>query len=675
MSCSDDSVVAGGETGDSETGDPGSDPIDPLNGGGSTPPGDPNLEDHWVTPSTLGNGLVHDTRSEVDPSTHGSSFTSAELEEGVAWSSFVGSNTAMLARGFRPAQVDAVVELSQELEITDETLYISDDDANYRTEVFTHVFTNLASEREFENWEPVALGARPTSVQTFSEDGHLGYSVAWVYDSPTTRPAVPWVMRVGLSEVELNGLILNPGLKPISLSSRRRAGVREYAVILVPSEAPTNWSASTGIQASSLATEIADRWQDGFYPFRITSEDNDSTRVNVLWARRPPGISAQVRVNLTDAAFEDEDGWWRSRGYHLETVDRYVDGGEQRRAAVWVRYEPYLRWAGSKFVPGDTSYATKYKMFHDQALRIIANLTEIDCSGGQPCPAGDSCYACPADLPCFHDDVCVEGDFGQFTRPSATLHIFEGSNIVFNRAYTFAPSVYPDTPLNASFKAGSTAKSLTAAAVVREMDIQGLSLWTTSFASAVKVAALYDLQGVRVMDVLNNKGGFARNADLPQSYLNHALIVAAGATAPVDGEELFEYVFAPPPDGHIDIGVMDPDTYWQPEWRLQSKMNNSIRYSNSGYSILGELLRTQSGVPYDEYVTNELLTPLDLQDRIYPDPGSRVRTRGPIMAEKGVYLIDAMHPYNIASGCGSEIEHYWRLSSARFPGARDVRRV
>jgi CubicO group peptidase (beta-lactamase class C family) len=644
--CPTDDVAAdGGGSDTGETGDPGTDPVDPIEGDGAVPPGNPNPDEPWTAPSTLGNGLVHDTRSAVDPSTHAAGFTSGELAAGAAWSGFVDSNAAMLARGFRPAQVDAVLELTEDLEIIDESIYISDDDANYRTEVYTHVFDSVASERDFEDWAPVALGARPTSIQTFAEDDHVGYSVAWVYDSATTMPAMPWVMKAGQSEQELEDLLADPDLRPIALSSRRRAGASEYAVILVPTDSPANWSTNFHMPTSSLASEIAERWQDGFYPFRITAEDGDATRVNVLWAMRPPGISVQARVNLTDSAFADEDAWWRSHGYHLETAETYVEGGEQRRAAVWVRYEAYLRWEeGTEFDPED--YATKYKMFHDQALRMIGNLTEIDCSGGQPCASGDSCYSCPADTPCFHDNVCVEADYGRFTRPSATLHIFEGSSVVFNRAYTFAPAIYPDTPLDASFKTASVSKSLTATAVVREMDIQGLSLWTTTFASAIGVAPTYNLSGARVRDVLMHKGGFAGSDEIPKSYRDHSFIVAAGATAPVDGEELLEYVFGLPP-GRIDIGT--EDSYWQSEWRLQSLMSNLIRYSNVGYSLLGELVRVQSGIPYDEYVTTELLTPILLQNRIFPDPGNRVRTRGPTLVDIGSYLVDTAHPYNVAS--------------------------
>ncbi len=658
--CGSDGLVPGpgGGSDSGESGADPSDPLDPIEGEGAVPPGRPDPDARWVSPSTLGNGLVHDTRSRVDPTIHTAPFTSDELAAGVAWSSFVDSNTAMLEKGFRPAQVDATVMLTDELELRDDALYISDDDANYRTDVFTHVFDTLAQERNFDGWEPVALGARPTSIQPFAVPGHVGYSVAWVYDSATMTPTIPWVLKAGLSSAELLALLADPEVRPLSLASRRRAGTIEYAVILVPTDSPQNWLASVHVQTSNLATEIAAQWQEGFYPFRMTTQNGDPTRVDVLWTKRPPGISVQVRLKLTDSAFEDEDASWRSRGYHLETADEYVEAGEARRVGVWVRYEPYLRWKGTKFVPGDMTYATKYEMFHEQALRIIGNFTEIDCSGGQPCPNGTGCYACPAEYPCFHDEVCVEADYGEFTRPSATLHIFEGDELVLNRAYTFAPSVYADTPLTASFKVGSVAKSLTATAVVRELDLRGLSM-NTSFAEAIGVSTTYPLEAevgqipaivtVRVRDVLDNQGGFPGFTDTPISYLNDAPIVGAGATIPVDGQELFEYVFAPPPDGRVDLGLMHNDTYWQSEWFIMDRQSGTTRYSNAGYSVAGEVVRVQSGIPYDEYIASELLTPLDLQDRIYPDPGSRVRTRGPTLVSVRNYLVDTSHPYNVGS--------------------------
>lgn len=593
-----------------------------------------------MAPSSLGNGLVHDTRAAVDASVH-----VAQLAESVAWSSFVDSNTAMLRRGFRPAQINADVAVTDELSIVDNTVYISDDDANYRTEVVTHVFDTLASERAFDEWEPVALGARPTSIDSFYDDGHVGYSVAWVYDSPTNNPAIPWTMKVGQSAAELEALLADPGYRPLSLSSRRRAGATEYAVILIATDSPGDWPVSLDVWASGLADEIAARWDEGYYPYRITSKDGDSARLDVLWAKRPPGISVQVRVNLTDATFEAEDGWARSHGYHLETADTYAHSREIRRVAVWVRYEPYLRWVGTEVIPA------QYEMFHAQALRFIAGMTEVDCSGNQPCPAGTACNVCSGDSPCLNGDVCVDGTFGQRSFPSATLHVFEGSTVVLNRAYTFGPAVYEDTELDAAFRVASVSKSITATAVLRELDIQQRSP-NLPFHGVTGILPEYFLEypsefstlTVRVRDVLDHQGGFSGTD--PISYSDHSLLVNAGAVPPIDGEDLFEYVFALPPDGHVDLGAMHGDSYWQPEWFYEDRNNGVLRYSNSGYSLAGEIVRIQSGMSYREYVIDNILTPLGFQNRVFPDPGSRVEMHGPSLALSRNYLTDGLHPYS-----------------------------
>jgi len=643
--CNDDGV--GGADGTGETGDPGADPVDPLDGEGTAPSGEPSLARDAAPPSSLGNGLVHDTRSRVRARTFSSQANAAEFEHGAAWSGFVGVNNAILRRGFRPAQVDAAISLSGGLELTDNSLYISDDDANYRTEVFTHVFSTLAAERAFSGWGPPGLGARPTSIQTFAVDGHLGYSVGWVYDSATTTPTTAWVMKVGQTKAELDALLADSSFRPLALSSRWRDGGSEYAVILLATSSHDDWSSDVNIPSSQLGDRIKSRWQDGFYPFRITAQDQRSTHLNVLWTTRPTGISVQPRVNLTDSTFADEDGYWRSHGYHLETTSAYVAGGQPRHAAVWVRYEPYLRWQGSKFVPGDPKYDTKYKMFHDQALRVMASLTEVDCSDGEPCPTGTGCYECPGDVPCFHEGVCVANSFGAWTHPSATLHIFEGPTVAFNRAYTFGPSIYPDTPINAPMKTASVSKSITSAAVIRELAVQGKTVKNTSFQSAINspYPLLSESGPVRVMDVLNHQGGFAFSPE-PSSYRLHAQIVEAGAVAPVDGEDLFAYAFAAPPNGKVGVGTASElGSYWQPEWIEPG----SIKYSNPGYSIAGELLRVQSGLSYSAYITNEFLAPLNLQERIVPDPGSRFATRGPTRVLAGGHLIDTAHPYNVAS--------------------------
>lgn len=50
-------------------------------------------------------------------------------------------------------------------------------------------------------------------------------------------------------------------------------------------------------------------------------------------------------------------------------------------------------------------------------------------------------------------------------------------------------------------------------------------------------------------------------------------------------------------------------------------------------------------MPYEDYVRKNLLEPLSLQQRIYPDPGHRNAHRAPTKAGLRSYLINTKHPY------------------------------
>jgi CubicO group peptidase (beta-lactamase class C family) len=649
--------------GDDEVGDGGEDeppiPVDPLDGGGGVPPegripgvaGDPTAQSR--APATLGNGLVHDSRFSHGGAKYERDFVNIELDDGVRWSGFVESYDALARVGFRPAQVRARVtveysgNVTSKLEITDQTIYIADDDANYRTEIETYLFGSIEDEREMTTFALSAQGARPTSIDTFSVDGsdvlESGYSVAWVYDD---EPMIPWKIVAGRTEpamqAELSKLAA-AGFRPISMASRKRNGVSEYAAICVNDGMPSSdWSVSLGVEPQNIGVEIQNHWAAGFYPVRASGEQGSWARMNLLWARRPPGISVQVRLNLNTDTFEVEDTNRRTHGYHLESVGRYDEHDEGRLLAIWVRYEPYLRWQGTVFEQEDPQYLTRYRMFHDQVVRSMSYATEIDCSGGQACPDGTSCFECPGDdTVCFHDGVCVEDRFRAVLRPSATLHVFEGSDLVLERAYTFAPAIYEDTPMNTPMKLASVSKSITAAAVVREMAMQGMPLSTPFNAAAGIQGAPAAMDGVTVLDVLRQLGGFTPG---PKSYGNHAIIDASGhGTIPISGEELFDYVVA----GHLGVG--GKDSYWDAIQYGDSQLVGRMKYSNPGYSMLGELVRALSGEPYDQYVIKNLLAPLGLEQGIFADPAHRVSERGVTLAGKRAYLVNDGHPYHIKS--------------------------
>jgi hypothetical protein len=150
--CPADDVPSDETAGDETGGAREPESIDPFDGEGGDPPGEPDPGLTWRSPSSLGNGLVHDSRLDLRAGSYHRGASAAQLAAGVDWASFVAPHAEKVRVGFRPSQVEANVRLDpsndvQILRIEDRSVYICDDDANYRTVTKTHVFSTPAGVR------------------------------------------------------------------------------------------------------------------------------------------------------------------------------------------------------------------------------------------------------------------------------------------------------------------------------------------------------------------------------------------------------------------------------------------------------------------------------------------------------------------------------------------------
>jgi CubicO group peptidase (beta-lactamase class C family) len=96
--------------------------------------------------------------------------------------------------------------------------------------------------------------------------------------------------------------------------------------------------------------------------------------------------------------------------------------------------------------------------------------------------------------------------------------------------------------------------------------------------------------------------------------------------------------------GHLDVD--GADNYWDSVAYDDSQANSLMRYSNPGYSMLGELVHVLSGVSYEEYVADHLLLPLGLSQSVFEDPAHRVLHTGTTLAGLRAYLQSVDHPYH-----------------------------
>lgn len=607
---------------DETGGAPEAEPIDPFDGQGTDPPGEPDPGLTWRSPSSLGNGLVHDSRFDLRAGAFHRYVSAAQLAAGVDWSSFVAPHADKVRVGFRPAQVEANIRLEQTndlsiLHIEDRSVYVCDDDANYRTVTKTHLFSNPAAEKALSTNGPAGLGSpRPTSIDSFAlGPNSFGFNIVWTHDNTT----VNWKLVLGLTEAAFTATAANlsqKGYHPISVSGRRRSGASEYSGIFVQDGVSGgDWRLMLGRNAMELADQVGAFWDAGYYPFRGSyQQGSDSLPLfDIVWIKRSPRLKLELRFNLDKALFEEQDIFWRKAGYYLESAAEYVDGGVRRFAGLWVQYEPYLRW--TERVPidlTDPTYIGRYKPLHDQTIQQMT----------------------------FEGEKKAD----EFFRPSSTLHIFEGDELVLDRAYTYAPAIYPDTTLDAPMPLASASKSITAAAVVQLMNGLQLPL-TTPFAELAGIDNVPEMvEGPKVpsvLDVLRNLGGFEKSA---KSYNDHSLIDKSPyGEYPITGEMMYDYVV------HGHLNVSSTDNYWSSDVYSKAQQFGWMVYSNPGYSMLGELLRVRTGLSCEDYVRTQLLEPLNLHQEIYPDPGHRNTHRVQTKTGLRSYLLNTRHPYRYST--------------------------
>jgi CubicO group peptidase (beta-lactamase class C family) len=199
----------------------------------------------------------------------------------------------------------------------------------------------------------------------------------------------------------------------------------------------------------------------------------------------------------------------------------------------------------------------------------------------------------------------------------------------------------------------SVSKSITAAAVVKLLADNGVAI-TQEFPLVAGLAGDWPEQKSkpvpRVVDVLRNIGGFA-SAGAALFYDDHAKISALGYGAmPITEDEYLDFVVG---EQLLNAaGQATPYDHWSEDYL------GAFRYSNPGFSALGELVRIQSGVPYEQYVRTTMLEPLGLDDSIFADRGNRntvdptlasgpvpLGRFEPVKSELRKYLINTAHPY------------------------------
>ena len=180
-----------------------------------------------------------------------------------------------------------------------------------------------------------------------------------------------------------------------------------------------------------------------------------------------------------------------------------------------------------------------------------------------------------------------------------SVSIIHNEKLIFSKGYGYAnqeDSVIAK-PGNI-YRVASVSKLLTAVAIMKLVEQKKLKLTTKVFGPRgiinEKKYEIVDprLCDITVLDLLNHSGGWTQNYGDPM--FNPTIIAKlVGDSLPATVDTYTKFVFSR---------------------RLHFTPGTMHSYSNMGYMFLGEVIRKVSGMPYEDYVRKQILSPMGIYD-------------------------------------------------------------
>ena len=186
--------------------------------------------------------------------------------------------------------------------------------------------------------------------------------------------------------------------------------------------------------------------------------------------------------------------------------------------------------------------------------------------------------------------------------PGGQLAVGKDGRLVLSRAYGLADVAANEAAQPESlFRIASVTKPITGVAILKLVDEGKLRLDDQAFRILDHLQPPHNasvdprLGAITIEHLLMHAGGWSAAASFDPQYPPFTWWAAGvlGESAPPSGEEIIRFMLGQPLD-------FDPGTKYA--------------YSNFGYNVLGRVIETVSGLPYEEYVRTQVLAPAGITD-------------------------------------------------------------
>lgn len=179
---------------------------------------------------------------------------------------------------------------------------------------------------------------------------------------------------------------------------------------------------------------------------------------------------------------------------------------------------------------------------------------------------------------------------------AGALAITRNSRLVFARGYSWAEDDSQATQATSLFRIASLSKPVTSAAIVKlvedgklRLDEKVVDILPYGFPEGRRPDP--NLKDVTILHLLQHLGGWDRGESFDPMFADERISKALDAPAPISQGDIITYMNGQP---------------------LQHEPGTKYAYSNYGYCLLGRVIEQRTGMAYDDYVKERVLSPLGI---------------------------------------------------------------
>jgi CubicO group peptidase (beta-lactamase class C family) len=424
----------------------------------------------------------------------------------------------------------------------------------------------------------VNQGFRLVEVDVAAVAGEASYAGIW---EKAAGPA--WVARHGLTgaqyQTEFNSLVAQ-GYRLRQVSAAGIGGEARYAAIWDTSAGPA-WVARHGLTAAQYQTEFDTLVGQGY---RLRQVDGYAVRGQALYAAiwdKSEGPAWVARHGLTAAQYQAAFDDLLHRGFRPVDVSAYDVGGEVLYAAIWEQRR------GRAWVARHGLTSSQYQGQFDNLVSQGFRLQWV--SGAAA--GNDAVYAAlfESDAMGDADLALIDAEIDEYMQaqavPGLSIAIVKDERLVYAEGFGSADtsSGEPVTPTSL-FRIASISKPVTAVAVMELEEAGHLGLDDTVFGPNGILGTTYGtspygtgVSSITVRHLLSHTSGWS-NAGGDPMFMDTSLTQT----------QLIDWVLDNRP--------------------LANDPGKAYEYLNFGFCVLGRVIEKRSGLTYEDYVRQAVLS-------------------------------------------------------------------